>query len=136
MSRRPHLSLLLLTCFLSCLVTEGQTAKVVDVDEAGIRTSASKKTLPVYPEGSRKRRSQGVAVVRLEYDGNGTVVSVDVLEAPDFEIGRAIAETVWHWTFKPSSIRGEPVNIRGKLTFYCMIDRKGIGRVQNPKQFR
>ena len=133
---RPHLSLLLLICFLSCVVAEGQTAKVVDVDEAGIRRSASKKILPAFPEGSRKRRSQGVAVVRLEYDGNGTVVSVDVLEAPDSEIGGAIADAVRHWTFKPSSIRGEPVSIRGKLTFYCLIDRNGIGRVQNPKQFR
>lgn len=75
-------------------------------------------------------------MVRLEYDGNGTVVSVEVLEAPDSELGRAIADAVRQWTFKPSSIRGEPINIRGKLTFYCLIDRKGIGRVQNPKQFR
>lgn len=134
---RPYLSLLLLLiCFLSCLVAEGQTAKVVDVDEAGIRRSASKKILPVFPEASRKRGSQGVAVVRLEYDGNGMVVNVDVLEAPDSEIGGAVADAVRHWTFKPSSIRGEPVNVRGKLTFYCVIDSKGIGRVQNPKQFR
>ncbi len=136
MSQRPSLSLLLLICFLSCLATAGQATKVVNVDEAGIRRSAAKKTLPAFPEDSRKRRSQGVAVVRLEYDGNGTVVSVEVLEAPDSELGRAIADAVRQWTFKPSSIRGEPINIRGKLTFYCLIDRKGIGRVQNPKQFR
>ena len=75
-------------------------------------------------------------MVRLEYDGKGTVVNVDILEAPDSEIGDAIAEAVRHWTFKPSSIRGQPVNIRGKLTFYYLIDRKGIGHVQDPKQFR
>ena len=134
---RPYLSLLLLLiCSLSYFVAVGQTAKVVDVDEAGIRRSAAKKTLPAFPEGSRKRRSQGVAVVRLEYDGTGMVVNVEVLEAPDSEIGDAIVHAVRHWTFKPSSIRGEPVNVRGKLTFYCLIDRNGIGRVQNPKQFR
>lgn len=136
MSRSYLALLLLLICFISCLIAAGQTAKVVDVDEAGIRRSASKKILPAFPEGSRKRRSQGVAVVRLEYDGKGRVIKVDVLEAPDSEIGRAIADAVRNWTFKPSSIRGEPVNIRGKLTFYCLIDRNGIGRVQNPKQFR
>ena len=75
-------------------------------------------------------------MVRLMYGGNGVVINVDVLEAPDSEIGSAIADAVRHWTFKPSSIRGVPVNIRGKLTFYCLIDSKGIGRVQNPKQFR
>lgn len=105
---RPYLSLLLLICFLSCVVAGGQPAKVVDVDEAGIRKSASKTTLPAFPEGSRKRRSQGVAVVRLEYDSKGTVVGVQVLEAPDSEIGEAISDAVRHWTFKPSSIRGEP----------------------------
>jgi TonB family protein len=135
MLRRPYLALLF-ALFASCLASVAQTAQVIDVDEAGIRKSAYKKILPGFPEGSRKRRSQGVAVVQLEYDGNGTVVKVEVLEAPDSQIGESIADAVRHWTFKPSSIRGKPVNIRGKLTFYCVIDRKGIGRVQHPKQFR
>ena len=127
---------LLLVILASWLAAVAQTAQVVDVDEAGIRKSAYKKALPTFPESSRKRRSQGVAVVQLVYDGSGTVVKVEVLEAPDSEIGEAIVDAVRHWKFKPSSIRGKPVNIRGKLTFYCVVDQKGIGRVQHPKQFR
>jgi TonB family protein len=135
MSPQRSLTLLLIV-LASWLAAVAQTAQVVDVDEAGIRKSAYKKTLPTFPESSRKRRSEGVAVVQLVYDGTGTVVEVEVLEAPDAEIGEAIVNAVRHWKFKPSSIRGKPVNIRGKLTFYCVIDPKGIGRVQNPKQFR
>lgn len=135
MSRQRYLTLLLVV-LASYVAAPAQTAQVVDVDEAGVRKSASKKPLPVFPESSRKRRSQGVAVVRLVYDGAGVVVNVELLEAPDSAIGEAIVDAVRQWKFKPSSIRGRPVNIRGKLTFYCVIDQKGIGRVQNPKQFR
>ena len=135
MSRRRFLTLLLFV-LASCVAAVGQTAQVIDVDEAGIRKSASKKTLPAFPESSRKRRSQGVAVVQLVYNGQGTVDHVEVLEAPDLEISKAVVDAVRQWKFKPSFIRGKPVNIRGKLTFYCVIDQKGVGRVQNPKQFR
>lgn len=135
MTRQPFLKLLLVI-LASCVAAMGQAAQVIDVDEAGIRKSASKKILPVFPESSRKRLSQGVAVVQLIYNGDGTVDHVEVLEAPDSEIGEAVVAAVRKWKFKPSFIRGKPVNIRGKLTFYCVIDQKGIGRVQNPKQFR
>lgn len=135
MSRRRFLTLLLFV-LASCVAAVGQTVQVIDVDEAGIRKSASKKPLPAFPESSRKRRSQGVAVVQLVYNGHGTVDHVEVLEAPDSEISKVVVDAVRQWKFKPSFIRGKPVNIRGKLTFYCVIDRKGVGRVQNPKQFR
>jgi len=135
MLRRRYLTLLLVV-LATCFVAMGQDAQVVDVDEAGIRKSASKTIMPVFPESSRKLRSQGVAVVQLVYDGNGTVVKVEVIEAPDSEIGEAIVNAVRQWKFRPSSIRGKAVNIRGKLTFYCVIDQKGTARVQNPKQFR
>jgi hypothetical protein len=40
------------------------------------------------------------------------------------------------WKFKPSKLEQKPVSIRGKITFYFVIDEKGKGAVQNPKQFQ
>jgi hypothetical protein len=40
------------------------------------------------------------------------------------------------WKFKPAKLNEKPVSIRGKITFYFVIDAKGKGEVKNPKQFQ
>jgi len=106
------------------------------VNEDGIRRSASKTTMPVYPADSKAHRIQGVVVVDLEYDGDGNVVWVNVIESPDQSTGKAAIDAVRNWKFLRTTVRGQPVHVKGKLTFYFRIDRNGIGRVENPKQFK
>lgn len=117
-------------------LTQAAKSKVVMVGEDGIRRSASKTVMPDYPEASKKRRSKGVAVVDVQYDGDGTVELVNVLEAPDEEIKNAVSEAVKQWRFKKSTYRGEPLSVRGKLTFYFSIDQAGRGKVSNPRQYK
>jgi TonB family protein len=109
----------------------------IRVGEDGMRKSASKTVMPSYPDDAVKKRQQGVAVVELEYDAKGDVVSSSILEAPAKSIGDAVIAAVKQWKFVPSKKRdGTPVSVRGKLTFYFEIDNEGKGRVQNPKQYR
>jgi TonB family protein len=109
----------------------------IRVGEDGMRKSASKTVMPSYPEDALKRRQQGVAVVELEYDPKGDVVSSYILEAPSKSIGAAVVSATKQWKFVPSKKQdGTPVSVRGKLTFYFEIDKEGNGRVQNPKQYR
>lgn len=109
----------------------------IRVGEDGMRKSAAKTVMPSYPEDALKKRQQGVAVVELEYDAKGDVVSSSILEAPSRSIGEAVVGAVKQWKFVPSKKQdGTPVSIRGKLTFYFEIDSEGKGRVQNPKQYR
>lgn len=109
----------------------------IRVGEDGMRKSAAKTVLPSYPEEALKKRQHGVAVVELEYDAKGDVVSSFVLEAPSKSIGDAVVTAVKQWKFVPSKKQdGTPVSVRGKLTFYFEIDQEGKGRVQNPKQYR
>lgn len=109
----------------------------IRVGEDGMRKSASKTVIPSYPEEALKKRQQGVAVVELQYDANGDVVSTTVLEAPAKSIGDAVVQAIKQWKFSPSKKQdGTPVSVRGKLTFYFDIDNEGNGRVQNPKQYR
>lgn len=110
--------------------------RVVRVEEDGIRKSASKTVMPDYPEKAVKEGKQGVAVVELEYDGQGVVTEVKVIEAPTDTIGRAVVSAVKQWRFRTSSYKGEPLAVRGKLTFYFVLDSDGKPRVENPKQFR
>ena len=109
----------------------------IRVGEDGMRKSASRTVMPSYPEDAIKKRQQGVAVVELEYDAKGDVVSSSILEAPSKSIGDAVVSAVKQWKFVPSKKQdGTPVSVRGKLTFYFEIDKQGNGRVQNPRQYR
>jgi TonB family protein len=114
-----------------------QNAEAIRVGEDGMRKSASKTVMPSYPEEALKKREQGVAVIELVYDGKGDVVSTSVLEAPSTSIGDALVRALKQWKFVPSKKQdGTAVSIRGKLTFYFVIDKEGNGRVENPKQYR
>jgi len=111
--------------------------EAIRVGEDGMRKSASKTVMPLYPEEALKKREQGVTVVELQYDTKGDVVDTSVLEAPSRSIGEAVVIAVKQWKFVPSKKEdGTPVSIRGKLTFYFQIDKDSKGRVQNPTQYR
>lgn len=109
---------------------------VVRVGEDGIRKSAVKTVMPSYPADAVKQRKQGTAVVELQYNGKGDVVEASILEAPADSIGDAVISAVKQWKFKTSTVKGQPISVRGKLTFYFIIDESGNARVENPKQFQ
>jgi len=90
--------------------------------------------MPSYPEESEKNGTRGVAVAQIEINARGDVDQVDVLESPDAAIKDSVSSAVKQWRFQPQTIQGEPVRIRGKLTFYFVIDQSGRGKVENPKQ--
>jgi TonB family protein len=121
---------------LKTLPKENQSsAQVVRVGEDGMRKSAEKTVMPVYPKEAIKGEQQGIAVIEAQYNGEGEVTDTTVLEAPSPSIGQAVIDAVKQWKFKPSSLDGKPISIRGKLTFYFVIkDKKGW--VENPKQFQ
>jgi TonB family protein len=114
-----------------------QNEQAVRVGEDGMRKSASRTVMPLYPHEALKKREQGVAVVELVYDAKGDVINTAVLEAPSKSIGDAVVIALKQWKFVPSKKQdGTAVSVRGKLTFYFEIDKEGKGWVQNPKQFR
>ena len=107
----------------------------VTVTEFTLRNYASKVVRPAFPAQSLRKKNQGVAVVQILVDKEGAVTSVNRLEAPDDSIAQAVERAVLKWKFKAPTIRGNPVPINGKLTFYFVIENnKGI--VRNPKPFR
>ena len=129
--------LLTLTTVLAVVVqAQSPKKKIVMVGEDGIRRSALKTVMPGYPEISIKRGKKGVAVAGVQYDGDGNIELVNILEAPDEEIKNSVTEAVKQWHFKKSTYHGEPLSVRGKLTFYFSIDHAGRGTVSNPRQYR
>ncbi|MBL8122479.1 MAG: energy transducer TonB [Blastocatellia bacterium] len=109
--------------------------RVVRVGEDGIRRSISKLTMPAYPNESLKKRVKGVVVAEIQFNGEGDLTDVKVLESPDTKTGDAVVTAARSWKFVPSQFEGKPISVRGKITFYFEVDGKGRGLVRNPKQF-
>jgi TonB family protein len=91
--------------------------------------------MPVFPARALKNRSEGVTVFQIQVNKQGAVTSVDRLEAPDDSTAQAAERAIRKWKFQSPTIRGNPVPISGKLTFYFVIEN-GKGIVRNPKPFQ
>lgn len=109
---------------------------VVKVGEDGMRRSAAKTIMPVYPEEAIKKRLQGVGIIEAQYNGKGDITDAVVVEAPTPSIGEAVISAVKQWKFNPSTLKGQPISVRGKLTFYFVLDENHNARVENPKRFQ
>lgn len=123
-------------CGAAAVATAAVQEDLAVVPEGVLRRLAKKVVLPVYPEASKKRGTAGRAVAQLDVDKEGNITGAHVLEAPDEEIKQETLDAVRRWEFNPAFTGDErkPVRIRGKLTFYFVIDGQDA-RVQNPRKF-
>jgi len=86
---------------------------------------------PEYPRTSKLAKHQGVAVAELETNTRGEVESVEILEAPDADVGRSLERALRKWRLSPLTINKEPCRIRGKVTYYYRLVQD-VGRVLPP----
>ena len=130
--------LICLPMFVGSLTAASKSLIVVQnvarVPEGVLRKVAKTIVRPAYPPTSKKRESQGLAVVLVDVNEYGHVTDVTLVEAPDEEIGRSVISAVKQWRFGQLTADGHPIQLRGKLSFYFAI-RDGKARVSDPKTF-
>lgn len=114
-------------------VNGSQESIIVRVSEIALRRATINIVMPSYPEEAINQKANGIAVVELLTDGEGNVDKINILEAPHPTIRKALVAAVKQWKFKPSTANGMSVRYSGKLTFYFVIDDKGIATVRNPR---
>ena len=114
---------------------ETQRPTLVKVPESVLRKLISKFVMPDYPEGSRERGEQGVAVAEIQVNEAGALTDVRMLEAPSDEIKDAVVNAIRQCKFRSGATDDGPVLMDGKLTFYFVIEN-GRGTVKNPKKFK
>jgi len=81
---------------------EATVSDTARISEADFRAITVSDPLPVYPAASLQRASAGVAVADLTLGRDGRVETINLLEAPDDEIGKAVESAVRQWTFDAS----------------------------------
>jgi TonB family protein len=102
------------------------------VHENHLRTKAVASFMPKFPEAARREKVGGVAIAQVTVNHEGRVSNVEVLEAPHPSIKEAVREALYRWRFSKFAIKGKPLTVRGKLTFYFVNVKTGA-RVENPR---
>ena len=107
----------------------------IRVGEGVLRKKATNVVRPAFPDVSFKKEVTGVVVAWIETDEQGDMVSVTILQSPNKEIGSAVKKALARWRFAPTTLKGKPVRVAGKLTFYYEIEN-GVGLVLSPEEKR
>lgn len=105
-----------------------QVPAAVRIPETSLRSLAIHTERPEFPTQMLRQGIEGVAVAEVRVNAGGTVETVRILESPHPDITAAVEKAVRQWKFKPQTVRGVPVKIVGKLTFYFRIEA-GAGSV-------
>jgi TonB family protein len=110
---------------LSMLGASAQSAAVtVGISGEDLLKMADYSPAPTYPADSLAARIEGVVVTEVLVGPDGRMKSVDVLQAPEAAMARAVRDALMQWTFKNTlrSPGGSPTIIHTKLMFYFLID--------------
>lgn len=118
-----------LACYACSVLTCSQVVQAeskppsIRVGGGVLRSQAMSSTLPDYPAESIRAKVQGPAVAEVAVDTDGSVISVDVLDAPDAFTQRSVSAALVLWRFRPMTYSGRPARASGRLVFYFKITR-------------
>lgn len=95
---------------------------------------ATETHLPSYPEDAKNNKITGIAVAELHINEANRIDTVKVIEAPSKSIAEAAKASILQWKFPPPRPGDTVICLRGKLTFYFVIEN-GKPYVKNPRRY-
>ncbi|HEX7957518.1 MAG TPA: TonB family protein [Pyrinomonadaceae bacterium] len=81
---------------------------------------AVSKPMPAYPPAAKAAGVQGTVVVRIVVDEGGNVVEAEAVSGPE-PLREAAVTAARHARFSPTSLSGQPVKIRGHVTYNFVL---------------
>ena len=105
-----------------------------EIAEAELRSLATKTVMPTFTAAPNAKIVEGVVVVQLDIDEQGNITQLNIIETPDPALTAPLSDALRQWQFKPPHLNGQPITIRGKLTFYYVI-KDGAAHLQNAKSY-
>ena len=92
------------------------TAEATPVTVGSLLTKARKRQPPSYPSAAKLSRISGVVTVFLLVNEAGDVEAVERTDGP-MTLQAAAADAARRWKFNPTVVNGQPVRVRGYLSF-------------------
>ncbi len=88
---------------------------LVPLEELDEKPVATNRIAPRYPAEMRRNGTEGVAVLRFVVDSHGEVTDVEIVRTDTAEFGRAAAEAMLRWKFKPGMKNRRRVDTRMEM---------------------
>jgi len=81
-----------------------------------VKGRATRKVQPAYPEIARTAKASGVVLVQITINESGEVINAQIIRGhPMFN--DAALQAAKQWRFNPTILNGQPVKVKGVLTF-------------------
>lgn len=93
-----------------------------ELDEVPVATN---RIAPRYPSEMRRNGIEGVAVLRFVVDSHGEVTDVEIVRADTAEFGKAAADAMLRWKFKPGMKNRRRVDTRMEMPMSFTLE-KGV----------
>jgi hypothetical protein len=110
--------------------TEGSEEEKYRIDEPTLRSRVVSTVHPVIPPDYQPR-TPARAVAEIEVSANGSLLAIEILEAPSVNLARAVQSALKSWKFR--SFGAAHVRYLGKLTFY-FVSVDGVTRALSPEE--
>lgn len=91
------------------------TASTLKISQGVSQGLLIKKVTPRYPQNALSMRIQGAVNLEATINKEGIIKNLKVVSG-DAVLGRAAAEAVKQWRYKPYYLNGEPVEIETQIT--------------------
>jgi TonB family protein len=95
-------------------------AFIVVAGQGVLMGEAIHKVQPHYPPAAKQQRLSGSVLIKVEIDESGAVTDAKILCGADLLAGASL-EAALKWRFKPTTLDGHPVKVKGVLTFYFAL---------------
>ena len=89
---------------------------------------ANNRVQPVYPAIARAAGATGPVEVEVTVDEGGNVASARAVSGHPL-LQQAAVDAARQWTFKPTTLKGEPVKVAGIISFNFMLSGKDVVEV-------
>jgi TonB family protein len=122
--------LLLLAC---ALPIRSQTPREIRIGESQLRALLIHEVRPDFPTDALGKHASGVSVAQIDVGADGSVIHIEVLQAPTESMAAAMKRALNQWKFRPDTVNGVPIGVLGKITYYFVIDQ-GKGKVLAPSE--
>ena len=90
-------------------------AGVYESDQVDVAPHARSQPRPVYPSELKRYSIEGEVNLLITVDPDGHVKDPVVLKATDGRFGKAAADAVLKWRFKPAQLNGNKVPCRVRI---------------------
>ena len=114
---RSILPVSVLLLLATAAVLLGETVTVVDVSQLTFQPRAIYNPIPRYPPEMMAKKIAGKAVIDFICRTDGSTDRIKVVSATNLSFGKAAADAIAIWKYRPAEYQGHPVNCQLEVPF-------------------